>query len=159
VLGGFATLASSRIAAALLVVALSGVTGLVAPRARAAEPHCCCQGMVVDGHHICSCPICRLAAHRAGRRGRASPSSRRSEVIKALAKEAAPPPEEALYYSSRCDDSRSLPGVSPSTEPFTLPRVPVLPRRHTEEELGATLSAPASREIFPESPPPRIRES
>jgi len=146
VLKGFAALLISRIAAALLIVALSGAAGLV-PRAEAAEHRCHCQGMMVNGHHVCSCPICRLAALRAARDKTAG--------IGATDEGAAGSRDRARCYVSECDHSEDLPGVQPSTEPFTLPQLPTFPADGQWVAWCGAVSGPAARQTSPELPPPR----
>jgi hypothetical protein len=159
VLRGLPALLLCRAAAALLILALSGAAGLV-PRAGAAEHRCQCRGMMVGGHHVCSCPICRLAALRAAARDRTAPPSRRVAAMKALDEQLARPENGGVpCCSSRCDDSSGLAGVSPSVEPFTLQRLPSLARSPMALEHAHASGAPVTRDTFPESPPPRLLPS
>jgi len=155
VLRGFTADPLSRATAALLILTLSGAVG-VAPRARAAEHQCHCHGMMVDGHHVCSCPICRLAGLRATARDRAASPERRLAAMKAL-NEAMARPENggAPCCSSRCDDSDTIPGVRPGTEPFTLPKSLTLFRSAMLVEHGDFVGRPVTRDSLPEIPPPR----
>jgi len=159
VLRGLPALLLSRVAAAALILALSGAAGL-APRASAAEHRCQCQGMMVGGHHVCSCPICRLNALRATAYDRKAPPSRRVAAMQALSREMARPENGgAPCCSSRCDDSGGLPGVSPSADPFTLPRLSLPMPSALALEHAEVSSAPVTRDFLPDSPPPRSRRS
>jgi hypothetical protein len=151
VLQDFAASLPSRVAAALLIAALSGAAG-VAPRARAAEHRCQCQGMMVNGHHVCSCPICRLAERRAAARDRAAMGATDEGV-------AGPKDGGARCYVSECDHSGDRPGVRPTAEPFTLPQVPRLLPEELAVACGDAVSSPAARQTFPEVPPPRSHRS
>ena len=157
-LRGLPALLLCRAAAALLILALSGAAGLT-PRAAAVEHRCQCRGMV-GGHHVCSCPICRLAALRAAARDRTAPPSRRVAAMKALDEQLARPENGGVpCCSSRCDDSSGPAGVSPSVEPFTLPRLPSLARSPMVLEHAHASGAPVTRDTFPENPPPRLLPS
>ena len=149
---GFAVLMASRIAAALLIVALSGAAGL-APRARAAEHRCECQGMMVNGHHVCSCPICRLAARQA--------AVRHSVVAEGAAGAVPARPEDGgdTCYVSECDHSHGIAGIRPSTEPFTLPQRPTVVRVAVVAECGENVNTLPGRQTTPELPPPRTHQS
>ena len=158
-LRAFSALLPCRIAAALLILALSGAAGL-APRARAAEHRCQCQGMMVNGRHVCSCPICRLAALRAAARDRAGPASRRQAAMKALDDATATPESGGSpCYSSQCDHSGNFPGTRPGTEPFALPKLPELRIETVAIGCGDVVSARVERDSSPELPPPRSHRS
>jgi len=159
VLRGLPAFLLSRAAAALLILALSGAAGL-APRAAVSE-HCCqCQGMMSGGHHVCACSICRLNALRAAAYDRKASASLRATAMKALSREMARPENGgAPCYSSRCDDSRHLPGLSPSADPFTLPRLPSLDQSAMVLERFDASRTPVTHDSLPDSPPPRFRLS
>jgi hypothetical protein len=140
VLKGLPALLPCRAAAALLVLALSGAPGLV-PRAVAAEHRCQCQGAMVDGRHVCSCPICRLAGARARAAERA-----RSEG------------GGVSRCSSRCDDAGGIPGVSSGLDPFVLPRAPALVPVALALGHGELALRPAARPVPPDLPPPRAHQ-
>lgn len=157
VLRGLSALLPCRIAAALLILTLSGAAGLT-PRARAAEHRCHCQGMMVNGRHVCSCPICRLAAPRATARGRAAPPSPGAAATGSTDEGMVRSGDGGMpCYVSECDHSGDLPGVKPSTEPFALPQLPTLRPDAVAVECGDVVSAPAERHTPPDSPPPRSR--
>jgi len=115
---------------------------------------------MVNGRHVCSCPICRLAALQAAARNRAAPASRRDAALSA-ASEATGHIEksEVPCYSSQCDHSGDFPGTRPGTEPFALPRIPTLSLDAVAMDRGDVTSAPATRDALPEVPPPRSGRS
>jgi len=116
--------------------------------------------MMVDGHHVCSCPICRLAALRRAARDRTASRSRQVAAIKALDEELTRSGYgEVPCCSSRCDDSSTLAGVSPSIDPFTLPRLPSVAPSPLALEHAQASGAPFTRDTLPETPPPRLRPS
>ena len=158
-LQGLPALLLCRAVAALLILALSGAVVLV-PRAAATEHRCQCRGMMVGGPHVRSCLICRLAALRAAARDRTAPPSSRVAAMKALDEALARPENGGVpCCSSRCDDSSRFPGVSPSIDPFTLPRLPSLAPSALALEHALASGAPLTRDTLPESPPPRSGRS
>jgi hypothetical protein len=153
VLRSFTTFVASRLAAALLIGVLSGAGGLAAPAA--GEHRCRCQTVEVDGHHVCTCPICRLNGVRAAVRDASRTPEEHVAAMKALGDELARAEGAGPACSSQCDPS-SRPGLArAASELFTLPQLPTLPLRETVESPRVAPLAPDGRDCLPELPPPR----
>lgn len=158
-LQGFAALSSGRFAAAILIVTLSGVAALV-PDTDPVQHRCLCQLMHVHGHHLCSCPICRLAGLRAAAYDTTASAGDHAVAMKALREELARPENGGLpTCSSQCDPSGGRLGVSASRDVVTLPRLPTLARRETVERADEGVCAPTPRSFPPDLPPPRSVQS
>jgi hypothetical protein len=147
--------ALGRLAAALLIMSLSGAGGLL-PRAEAAEHHCQCSLMGKGGRHQCECPICRLAALRAASNDASAPACHRAAALRALEEEVARPKNcGGPVLSTGCDDSHRYLGGSSGIEQFVLPSTIVLRHVPTVERRGEPLRAPSPAVVLPELPPPR----
>jgi hypothetical protein len=144
-----------RVAAALLVLSLSGAMGLV-PRAEADEHHCQCSLMGKRGQHQCACPLCRVAALRAAANDPSAPPCHRAAAQQALEEELARPENGGgPCLSSDCDRPRSYLSANASTEPFVLPAATVLRYVPTVERRTEPRRAPPGHASLPELPPPR----
>lgn len=146
--------APTRLAAALLALALSGAVRVVPP---VTGPHrCACPGH--GAGHECACPVCAAAARRA-REGQLAelPPCHRAAAQKAQAED-----EEARARR------RALPGVLPTcgvpegglaaphaTEPFPLPARPPLALAEWSLRLEPSTRALPSVPRRPAVPPPR----
>jgi len=146
-----------RLAAVALVLQLSGAASLIS-RASADEHHCQCSLMGKAGSRQCSCPICKLAALRAKANDASLPPCHRAAALQALEQELARPENGgAPCLGSDCGESRRYLGGNTSSEPFLLPRTPILRYVPTLERRRESPRAPAWIEPAPELPPPRAQ--
>lgn len=156
---GFAAPLSARVAAAVLIVTLSGAAGLV-PTAHATEHHHCqCASMGKGKQHQCSCPFCRLSALRAAANDGSLTPARRAAAREALRKEAERPANQGPCVSSRCGGTSTFVRSNSTVDPFLLPRLPVLCYAPTVERAHEPARAPARGASLPEIPPPRSTDT
>jgi hypothetical protein len=145
--------APSRVAAAVLVLTLSGVARLAISEASAAEHRCCCKA---GARHACDCPICKSAAIAA--RLKASerlPPGERASVRAAIARETRQQAPGRPCLTSPCSSPERCPTLAGGADPFLLPveRIAL-----SAPGRGSPPSRPAqAREAprAPEPPPPR----
>jgi hypothetical protein len=156
---GLAHTIASRIAAAAVALALTGVPQLVEPQGHSAGHRCHCP--IRNGTHDCDCPLCHAEAARLGRAAADDPGlppchralavKARAEAGQAAQRRAAPGP--CLTSSCGGSDSKLLP--PPASERFTVPQVAELIGIEVAGEVASAQDVPLSVHRELEPPPPR----
>jgi hypothetical protein len=148
-----------RLAAALVALALAGVTPWLEPPHAGSTHHCQCPRGA--GHHDCDCPLCQAEAARAG--AASTPGAKVPPCHLAQAKKAAAAERQATerrlasgpVLSSACGSGDHRFDPPPSVPHFTVPQAPALAVHVTvaalDERLGDDLGVP----VEPETPPPK----
>lgn len=144
------TLGVSRVAAALVALALSGAPGLASLHARGREHRCTCKA---GGRaHECACPVCHAAARRADEE-RLPPCHREAARQPAPARSAER--AAAPCWTGSCGD-REDGGIALSPlDAFTLPAATRLAAPRLSGRIAP--ERPSGHELLlaPETPPPR----
>jgi hypothetical protein len=156
---GLTQSAISRLAAAAVALALSGLPQLV----EGTEPHegHRCQCPVRKGVHECDCPLCHQEAARLGTGAAADPSlppCHRALAARAQAKAGEQAQRQAATvpcFSSTCGTSEHKLLPVPAAERFMAPAGWVLLVVEEVSDVKATQALPWSLHREPETPPPR----
>jgi hypothetical protein len=141
----------SRLVAAVVAMALSGVPGLAA-RALAAAPQSCMCPSHARSHsydHPCEC---------ASRHGAQSAAEQRRPRCHPPAKTPGAAPEPISASCARisgCGTPEPRTAPPPATEPFALPEPMFLAPSAAGERMSVALSPPRDLVLAPETPPPR----
>ncbi len=157
-------LAVSRLAAAVLALALSGAVRVAAAQEPQEGGHRCACPVGAHGEHDCSCPRCQ-SARQAPEAAAPSPEAlaamppcHRALYEKAAAQRPAPAPTpkpDQDCASPLCSLPDGRLAAAPQVDTFLLPRPPEVVVALRSEPLPAARSACAAAPARPEPPPPR----
>ena len=157
---GLAHSVASRLAAALVALALGGVMPLFeAPHAEAGHRCQCARGA---GHHDCDCPLCQAEAARAA--AAATPGAKVPPCHLAVARKVEAERREAAgrraasgpTLASACGDGDHRFDPPPSVQSFTVPVAPAVAVHLTVTELSERSAADLGVPIEPATPPPKL---
>lgn len=149
----------SRLAAALLVLALSGTVRVAAAQETHEGTHrCSCP--IVNGVHECECPKCRSAAAAAApspeELAKLPPCHRALFAAKAAAARKVPAPKpDQDCASPLCSLPDGRLAAAPQTDTFLVPDPPRLVVSAWSEPLSAARAGCEAVQPSPEPPPPR----
>jgi hypothetical protein len=148
-----ASAAVVRVAAAVLVIALSGAPGVAALHAPAEHHRCSCKH---DVEHECDCGGCRRRSLEARASDAASPPCHREGAKKELEAES----RTRKPRSEPCIDGgcggEGVPALSfARSEPYLVRPVPVVVVYDRAETFAYPDAVPHPRVVAPEPPPPR----
>jgi hypothetical protein len=155
---GLAHTVASRLAAALVALALGGVLPLFeAPHAEAGHRCQCPRGA---GHHDCDCPLCQAEAARVA----STPGARVPPCHLALARKALADEREAAgrraasgpTLASACGDGDHRFDPPPSVPSFTMPVAPAVSVHLTVTALAERSAARLGGPVEPATPPPKL---
>lgn len=147
------TAAAARAAAALIVVALSGVPRVASLHAPV-KGHVCTCGTHAGKAHQCSCVLCRRAALSALASAKHLPRCHRDAAREQLAADESRVPGSPCLDGT-CGDGAQAPLTAAGVEPFCLPLQPVLALVLAEEMRRPGSGSAPTRAFEPETPPPR----
>ena len=150
-----------RAVAVLLVIAFSGAPRIAVGIAGSAhgEHRCTCPAR--GSNHACDCPICKAASGAAARDHDASAVEDDAKVPpchrKVAASKKAPPrlPACVSCVQGACGDPQGPRAITTGLEPFTLPPLDDPPTPEAGRAVPLPRSAPVSRALPPDVPPPK----
>jgi len=159
VLGQVHRLAISRLAAAVLALALSGAVRVAAAQDAHDGTHRCSCPVGAHGAHECSCPACQRALAEAAPSPEELaklPPCHRALAATAVRRAPVPTPKpDQDCASPLCSLPDGRLAAAPTTDTFLLPEPPRLAAVDFEEPLVAPSRPPAAVAASPEPPPPR----
>jgi hypothetical protein len=157
-------LAVSRLAAAVLALALSGAVRVAAAQESHEGGHRCACPVGAHGEHDCSCPRCRSAQAEPDAPApspealAAMPPCHRALYEKAAAQRRPPAPSpkpDQDCASPLCSLPDGRLAAAPQVETYLLPQPPEVAVATGSEPLPADRPACAASPASPEPPPPR----
>ena len=144
----------SRLAAAAVALALSGVPQLVERPEHAAGHRCQCPVRgTAHAAHACDCPACHAEAARLGRT--AGDESGQPPCHRAMAAKVRTQAERFAQLTSGCGSPAPKLLPPPATERFLAPQGPALTVVVVASEVPDALALPPMVLGEPETPPPR----
>jgi len=146
--------ATARASAAILALALSGAPRIAALHAPPEAHHCACPAGK-DGHHECSCALCRRAALAAKSSNDALPPCHRAAALDALtAADGASREVPCIEGTCGNEDGHGL--TVPGGHPFCLPVVKSLVHLIRVERRTPSVRSLSGLAQEPPTPPPRV---
>jgi hypothetical protein len=148
-----ASAAVVRVAAAVLAVALSGVSSIAAQHAPAGHHRCSCKH---DADHECGCGGCRRRALAARASDAASPPCHREAAKTALEAEARTrKPRSEPCIDGGCGGEGAPAVTLARSEPYLVRPGSAVVVNGRAEALVTPVAVPHLRVVAPETPPPR----
>jgi len=145
--------AIARVSAAILALALTGAPRLAALHAPPEAHHCACPASR-DGHHECTCALCRRASLAARASNDALPPCHRAAARDALS-DAEKGSREMPCIEGTCGDPVGQVVTVHGGEPYCLPRTTPIVHRLLVELRPPSATALRGLTTEPPTPPPR----
>lgn len=146
------TLAPSRLAAAVLALALTGAPGIAGLHAPEAEHRCTCRAEA--GVHACACVRCHAAAAAARR----ASEERAPPCHRAAPSRPVPPPERdgrAPCWTGSCGSPDPAAASPLALEAFLVPAAAALPAPPPAGRVALPAGEGRELPLWPDTPPPR----
>lgn len=148
------SLAVSRLGAALVALALTGLPRVATPGQAPGVHRCTCKA---HGAHECTCPVCQAAAARAARLADAErlPPCHRAAAIAEAQRQAAGPQASGPCLRGSCGLPEQPRATPAGIEPFLIPIATGIAAPSPAGQPAGQQAAPRAVPREPETPPPR----